>query len=200
MKTKSIKSLKLSGAALLVAAGLILTACGNRQENPNDNNAQSPQEESSVKAPKVDIHSATLMGDLDAIRQHIKAGSDLDEREPAMRSTPLISAAVFGKTEIARALIEAGADVNIKNDEGSTALHSAAFLCRLEIVQMLLENGADKNLLNNYGSTALQSVSGSFADVKFVYDQFSKDLGPFGFKLDYDYVEATRPKIAEILR
>ena len=65
---------------------------------------------------------------------------------------------------------------------------------------MLLENDADKELLNNYGSTALQSISAPFADVKFIYDQFSKDLGPLGFKLDYDYVEATRPKIAEMLR
>jgi len=65
---------------------------------------------------------------------------------------------------------------------------------------MLLEHGADKELLNNYGSTALQSVLAPFADVKFIYDQFSKDLGPLGFKLDYAYVEATRPKIAEILQ
>ncbi len=129
---------------------------------------------------------------------------DLDASPPASPQapppTPLISAAVFGKTEIARVLIEAGAEVNLKNNEGSTPLHSAAFLCRLEIVEMLLENGADKDLLNNYGSTAQQSVMAPFSDVKFIYDQFSKDLGPLGFKLDYEYVEATRPKIAELLK
>jgi len=153
-----------------------------------------------VKAPNMDIHTATLLGDLDVIKQHIAAGTDLNDKEPAVGSSPLISAAVFGKTEIASALIEAGADVNLKNNEGSTALHSAAFLCRLEIVEKLLEHGADKELLNNYGSTALQSVLAPFADVKFIYEQFSKDLGPLGFKLDYDYVESTRPKIAELLR
>ena len=153
-----------------------------------------------VKAPGMDIHTATLLGDLDVIKQHIAAGTNLDEKEPTLGSSPLISAAVFGRTEVARALIEAGADVNLQNNEGSTALHSAAFLCRLEIVEMLLENGADKELLNNYGSTALQSILPPFEDVKFIYDQFSKDLGPLGFKLDYAYVEATRPKIAEILK
>ena len=148
----------------------------------------------------MDIHSATVLGDLDAIKQHIAAGSDLNVKEPAMGSTPLISAAVFGKTEIAKALIDAGADVNLINQEGSTALHSAAFLCRMEIVEILLAYGADRELLNNYGSTALQSVLAPFANVKPIYEQFNKDLGPLGFKLDYEYAEATRPKIAEMLR
>ena len=176
---------------------LIISSCGGQQQESTE---QAKAGKESVKPPNVDIHTATLLGDLDAIKQHIEAGSDLNAKEPTVGSSPLISAAVFGKTEIARALIEAGADVNLRNNEGSTALHSAAFLCRLEIVEMLMENGADKDVLNNYGSTAQQSVMAPFSDVKFIYDQFSKDLGPLGFKLDYDYVEATRPKIAELLQ
>lgn len=148
----------------------------------------------------MDIHTATVLGDLDVIQQHIAAGSDLNEREPIVGSTPLISAAVFGKTEVAMALIDAGADINIQNKEGSTALHSAAFLCREEIVKMLLDNGANKDLLNIYGSTPLASVAGPFSTVKAIYDQFSKDLGPLGFKLDYDYLEEARPRIAEMLQ
>jgi len=195
--------MKLTRSALipvLMTALLAMVACGGNPDKTADEKEDSPAIKKEVKAPNMDIHTATLLGDLDAIQQHIQAGSDLNEKEPAVGSTPLISAAVFGKTEIAKALIEGGADVNMKNSEGSTPLHSAAFLCRLEIVEMLLENGADKEQLNNYGSTAMQSVSASFADAKFIYDQFSKDLGPLGFKLDYDYVEATRPIIAEMLR
>jgi len=41
----------------------------------------------------------------------------------------LTTAAVFGKTEIALALVNAGADVNIINNDGSTPLHTAAFFC-----------------------------------------------------------------------
>jgi ankyrin repeat protein len=148
----------------------------------------------------MDIHAATFMGDMDAIRQHIAAGSDLNLREPSMGSTPLISASVFGKTEVALALIEAGADVNLQNNEGSTALTTAAFLCRVEIVEALLENGANKELRTNAGSTALESVSGSFEDVRFIYDIFARDLGPLGLKLDYKHLEETRPVIAEMLR
>ena len=200
MKTQKMKSSKNALIAVLVTALLVIVSCGGNSDKATEASENSETTKKEVKAPNMDIHSATLLGDLDAIKQHIAAGTDLNEKEPAVGSTPLISAAVFGKTEIAFALIEAGADLNLKNNEGSTALHSAAFLCRLEIVEKLLENGADKELLNNYGSTALQSISAPFSDVKFIYEQFSKDLGPLGFKLDFDYVEATRPKIAELLR
>jgi len=200
MKTQNMNLKKVVASMMMVAALLILSSCGSNQEKSDSSKKEAETSEVTVKAPNMDIHTATLLGDLDAIKQHIAAGSDLNEKEPSMGSTPLISAAVFGKTEIARALIEGGADVNFKNNEGSTALHSAAFLCRVEIVEMLLANGADKELLNNYGSTALQSVTPPFAAVKPIYEQFNKDLGPLGFKLDYAYAEATRPKIAEMLR
>jgi len=200
MKTQKINSSKNALIMVLTTALFVMVACGGNSDKTTEANENSETAKKVVKAPNMDIHTATLLGDLDVIKQHIAAGTDLNDKEPAVGSSPLISAAVFGKTEIASALIEAGADVNLKNNEGSTALHSAAFLCRLEIVEKLLEHGADKELLNNYGSTALQSVLAPFADVKFIYEQFSKDLGPLGFKLDYDYVESTRPKIAELLR
>ena len=200
MKTQKSNFRSVFNTLLLAAMILTVSSCGSKQEKASTEDERAQASQKNVKPPNIDIHAATLLGDLNAIKQHIVAGTDLNDQEPAVGSTPLISAAVFGKTEIAKTLIEAGADVNLKNNEGSTALHSAAFLCRLEIVEMLLTNGADKALLNNYGSTAQQSVMAPFADVKFIYDQFSKDLGPLGLKLDYAYVEATRPKIAALLQ
>ena len=182
---------------MLVATLLTFAACGGENGKSTKENQSS---ETPVKPPNMDIHTATILGDLDAINQHIKAGTDLNLREPAVASTPLISAAVFGKTEIALALIKAGADLNIQNNEGSSALHSAAFLCRTEIVKALLDNGADKSLKNNYGSTALESVSAPWEYVAGIYDQFAKDLGPLGLKLDFKQLEETRPVIAEMLK
>ena len=198
MKTQIAKSVLRCSAILCLGVILFLPACKGGQAKSTEED--SIKDEAVVKAPTMDIHTATLLGDLDVIKQHIAAGSDLDVKEPAVGSSPLISASVFDKRDVARALIEGGADVNLQNNEGSTALHTAAFLCRLEIVEMLLENGVDKEILNNFGSTARQSLLAPFEDIKFIYDQFSKDLGPLGLKLDYAYLEATRPVIAELLK
>ena len=65
---------------------------------------------------------------------------------------------------------------------------------------MLLENGADKSLTNKAGSTAYESVAAPFEDVKYIYDIFSKDLGPLGLKLDYKMIEKTRPELANLLK
>jgi ankyrin repeat protein len=150
--------------------------------------------------PKVDIHTAVVTGNMEALKQHIAAGANLDQKDPIGGSSPLISACLFGKTDMAKALIDAGANINFQNNDGSTPLHTAAFFCRPEIVRMLLAKGADKTIKNKYGQTAYEIVSGSFASVKDVYDVFGKMLAPMGLKLDYAYVEKTRPVIAAMLK
>ena len=158
------------------------------------------QGHSKTKAPDVDIHTAVISGNIDVIKQHINAGSDLNLKDPFGGSSPLISAAVFGKPEAAKLLIDAGVDINFQNNDGSTALHTAAFFCRPEIVKMLLEKNSDKTIKNKYGATAYDNVAGSFDEVKGIYDLMTTSLGPMGLKLDYTYIEKTRPEIAEMLK
>lgn len=192
MKISSSTFRRMMYPISLVLAILIMSSCNNEGEKE--------KKAVKVEAPAMDIHSAVLLGDLKAVVQHIKAGSELNEGDPAMGSTPLMIAAVFDRTEIAAALIEAEIDLDQTNNDGATAMHSAAFLCRTEIVEMLIEKGADKTIRNNFGSTAYESVAGPFESIKFVYEQFSKDLGPLGLKLDFDRLEKTRPVIAELLK
>lgn len=181
---------------LALALLFIIESCGSKAANVETANAGS----TSVKAPDIDIHTAVLSDNLAALKQHITAGSNINEKDPYGGSSPLISAAVFGKPEAAKMLIDAGADVNFQNNDGSTALHTAAFFCRVEIVKMLLEKNADKTIKNKFGATAYESVAIPYSDVKASYEMMEKILGPMGLKLDYAYIEKTRPEIVEMLK
>lgn len=198
MKTQNTISMKSVPTLLMAIAFFSIASCQNRETKATEPNIEATAVQTEVTLPDLDIHAATFLGNIKAINQHIKAGTDLNQKDQ-YGSTPLIIAATFGKTEVAQALIVGGADLNLKSTEGSTPLHTAAFYCRTEIVEALLEHGADKTLKNSYGSTPKETVMGSFDTVKGIYDQISKDLGPLGFKLDYDQLETTRPKIVAML-
>ena len=151
-----------------------------------------------VLAPSIKILDAAWEGDVDAVRQHIAAGTDLNTRGED-GGTPLHAVAAKGNDEVAILLIDAGADLNAKKADGGTALHSAAFFCREKIVRVLLANGADKTILNGVGGTAYDGVAGSFEDVKPIYDLVLQIMGPLGLELDYERIKAERPNIAELL-
>ena len=179
---------------LLAAAG-----CGQNDDSAGETK-ESSASETVAASLGVDLHTAAATGNLEAIRKHKEAGSDLNVRNKDGGACPLSTAAVFGQTEAALALIEAGADINCKGDDGATPLHVAAFFCREEIVKALVDKGADLTIKNSYGSTPFETVSAPFASVKPVYEHFAKTLKPMGVDLDLDRLEATRPKIAEMLK
>ena len=193
--TKPLIMTRIIHITFLVST-LMLSSCEGNKMSAQENTAQK----SSVKAPDIDMQTAILTDNVKVIEQHIMAGSNLNEKEPFGGSTPLITASVFGKKEIAQLLINAGADLNIQNNDGSTALLTAAFFCRPEIVNMLLQKNADKTLKNKYDQTAYESVSGSFDSVKGAYQALGTMLEPMGLKLDFAYLEKTRPEIAKMLQ
>lgn len=189
MKAQNHQTIVILCIALMVLLG---SACQQR------NNAG--KEEPKVEAPEVDIHTAVLTGNQEALRQHISADTDINEKDPFGGSSPLITAALFDKGEEAKILLEGGADINFQNNDGATALHVASFFCRPGIVRLLLEKGADKTIKNRFGATPYQGVAGPFSDVKNTYDMLGKALQPMGLELDYAYLEKTRPAIAEMLK
>ncbi|GAB5526888.1 MAG: hypothetical protein Roseis2KO_47600 [Roseivirga sp.] len=190
MTALNIKSLKVLFNIILISA--VLTACGQ--------SGTQTKEGAEVETPKMELQAAVMSGDLVVVKQHIKAGSDLNAKDPFSGSTPLITAATFGKVDVAKALIEGGASLTIANNDGSNALHTAAFFGRVEIVQLLIDANVDKSLKNNFGATARETVMGPFADMKPIYNMMQQQLEPLGLKLDMEALKKARPVIAMMLQ
>lgn len=88
----------------------------------------------------------------------LSAGAKVDIRDKRTGNTPLLSAAGCGYTTIARALYNAGANINAMNKYGSTALSIAAGLGHVDFVEFLIASGADINK----GKPLISAVSGDF--------------------------------------
>ena len=103
--------------------------------------------------PSVDIWEAAAIGNIEAVKQHLAAGWDVDA-EDNYKSTPLQFAAQGGHKKIVELLIAEGADVNA-NEDGSSPLHIAA---NREIAELLIANGAEVNAKKGFGITPLHSA------------------------------------------
>jgi ankyrin repeat protein len=72
--------------------------------------------------------------------------------------TPLMYAARQNAPEAARALAEAGADLNARDPDGTPALVLAVINAHYDLAALLLEQGADPNVADAKGMTALYAA------------------------------------------
>ena len=72
--------------------------------------------------------------------------------------TPLHTHAGEGRKEVVEILINAGANVNAKNDTGMSPLHNAV---TKEVVELLIAEGANVNAKNKHGGTPLHEAAAS---------------------------------------
>jgi ankyrin repeat protein len=93
---------------------------------------------------KPSLLEASKKGDIEAVKQHLAAGTDVNAWDDS-GWTPLIHAAEGGHKEVAELLIAAGADVNAKFPGGETPLFFAANWGQKEIAELLIAKGADVN-------------------------------------------------------
>jgi ankyrin repeat protein len=107
---------------------------------------------------------AVMYQDLDAVKKTISQGIDINYQDPTSGSTALILAANYNFGDIAKFLIENGADIDLQAKNGTSPLMAAAGSSE-EIVKLLIEKGADVNAKNERGTTAFTaSITGILSE------------------------------------
>jgi ankyrin repeat protein len=110
--------------------------------------------------PDISIHEAAFNGDIEAVKQRLAAGANVNAKHDESGATALSYAAVKGQEEITELLIAKGADVNARDFGDVTPLiHAITGTNRLEIGKILISNGANVNMKMNEGGSALHYLS-----------------------------------------
>ena len=112
---------------LTTIAAVLLVGCAT---------TQSP-EPPTTKVLDVPILAAAYNGNIEAVKQHLAAGTDVNVKGGFADGTPLHYAAANGHKEIAELLIEKGADVKAKDEGGKTPLDVAIQFKELEIANLI---------------------------------------------------------------
>ena len=121
---------------LITIASVVLVGCGESQQSATA--PETKPESATVKAPDISIHEAAEVGNIEAIKQHIAAGTDVNAKDFGFSQTGLHFAVKNGHKEIVELLIASGADVNAKDNDGETPLD---FADKPEIADLLRKHG-----------------------------------------------------------
>ncbi len=95
---------------------------------------------------------STVAAAIDATRTVVDAPSVTDDLQDI---TPLHLAAETNSIDIARLLIDSGADIEAKDNDGLTPMHWAAETNSLDLVRLLIDRGADIEAKDNDGLTPM---------------------------------------------
>lgn len=109
----------------------------------------------------VDIFESAIAGDLEFTRKFLAANEDLLNAHSRDGFTSLGFAAFFSRTDIAKFLLDHGADPNIpsSNDFKVAPIHSSVAAKSLEITQLLLDRGANPNVFQQNDVTPLHEAA-----------------------------------------
>ena len=145
---------RLTFFTLAIAALLFGCSCGSRVEPTN-------------------IWEAADFGDVEALREYLDSGIDVNAKNPDGQETPIKGAAKFGNMACVELLIARGADVTQRSGTISP-LEDAILFEHLDVVKILIENGAlptDEaelkivtNLANHVSSPAIKKYINSLLD------------------------------------
>ena len=127
-------------------AAVLLVGCGESQQSAPPAESKPVAEAAKVepptaKAPDISIHEAAIDGNIEAVKQHLATGTDVNAKADD-EWTPLHEAAWHGHKEVVELLIAKGADVNVKDGDGETPLGKAIRNEQTKIADLLRKRGS----------------------------------------------------------
>jgi len=81
------------------------------------------------------LHYAAINGNPYIIKELLDASAYIDTESPDEKMTPIMLAAMRGRTRAVRLLIEEGADITLKNAAGLTALDLARKYKQIDVIE-----------------------------------------------------------------
>jgi ankyrin repeat protein len=98
-----------------------------------------------------EIIEAAEENNLPEVRRLLSVGADVNAKNNYYGETPLHRASCQGHVQVVKALLEHGAEIEAKDNDGWTPLHWACLKDHLPVVKSLLSDGANILTANNYG-------------------------------------------------
>ena len=147
---------------LTTIAAVVLVGCGESQQSAPTPELKPIARVAGAKAPDISIHDAANKGNIEAVKEHLAAGTEVDAKNKS-GSLPLHIAAEKGHKEIVELLIANGANVEARessstfpiNENGGIPLHNAASSGHLKIAELIISKGANVNAKDGDGYTPL---------------------------------------------
>ena len=158
--------LTMKSQLIAIVAALLVVGCGESQKSvpspevkPVAPVAEAAQSEPpTAKAPDIPLWEAAMRGNIEAVKQHLDAGADVNVKDDNWGATPLHFAARNGHKDVAELLVVKGAAMNTKDDDGRTPLHMVADIGHNGIAELLIAKGADVNAKDKKDFTPLDGA------------------------------------------
>ncbi len=107
------------------------------------------------------LMSAVISGDVSGVKFFVKSGADIVNQKNIGGATPLLLACREGNLEIAKILIDNGANINATDNEGWTPLMRAALAGKKDVVALLMTKDAQAAAVNSVGESAIFHATSS---------------------------------------
>ena len=187
---------------LLIPLIVLITLCGGEADDAEVVETTENTVNTNIEQPTVDLLVSVQENDLNSVNQHIAYGSDLNVQDGTFSNTPLNFAGIYGLTEIANALVDAGADLNLINADNFTPLCNAAAWGHTEVVTILLDAGADisaKCFETQIGLSVAVSIAISAPYSDYIKALYVDHGEKYNIPYDEAKIIAGREKVTELL-